>query len=159
MRNGHESLTKLGNMEEFFDEIVDFDAETQKTEILKKLPTARGVLYFADGEGKPIQILTAANIRRMVEARLFTPEGISKRAKIADIVRKIHFSKCYNNFATTLKYYEISRAIYPDSYNELLKLPRCAYIKIDMGAKWPSFRVSSKAVSSAGTKTYGLFPT
>ena len=92
----------------------------QTDEALKPLPTCKGILLFTDNLDRPIQLLIAANIRRTARARLIPPDPtlLKKRADITQITRKIYYCPCYNYFTSTLKHYQIAKAIYPANYND-----------------------------------------
>ena len=128
---------------------------------LAALPTCKGVLLFADAEDRPIQLLIAANIRRTVSARLLPEDasGGSKRGDLAAIVRKIYYSRCYNDFRSSLTHYNAARAIYPKQYRKMLKLPGQSFVRIDISAQWPVFQTTEKPSALAGEKVFGPFPT
>jgi len=151
-------------LEELFENSLQIDTHTQTSEALtgnKGLPTAKGVLLFADSSDVPIQLLIAANLRRTAIARLFsqTDEPVSKRTDIAAITRKIYYTSCFNDFKSLLTYYYISRDIYPNSYKETLRLGRVSYVKIDMSAKWPCFVREERSFLRPNEKKFGPFPT
>jgi excinuclease ABC subunit C len=152
------------NLGELFESSLQIDTRTQTPKALtgsEGLPTAKGVLLFADGSDVPIQLLIAANLRRTAIARLFsqTDDAISKRTDIAGITRKIYYTSCFNDFKSLLTYYYICRDIYPDSYKQALRLGRVNYVKIDMSAKWPCFVHEKRSFLRANEKTFGPFPT
>ncbi|MHC5060852.1 MAG: hypothetical protein ACYTFK_07200, partial [Planctomycetota bacterium] len=72
-------------LDELFDDCLPIDSATQTAEDLKPLPRCKGVLLFASDSGKPIQLLTAVNIRRTVAHRLFPQDlqTVKKRANIS----------------------------------------------------------------------------
>ena len=152
-------------LEELFESSLQIDTHTQTPEVLignKGLPTAKGVLLFADDSDVPIQLLIAANLRRTAVARLFSQTddpAISKRTDITGITRKIYYAPCFNDFKSLLTYYYISREIYPKSYKEALRLGRVSYVKIDMSAKWPCFVREERSFLGSNEKKFGPFPT
>ncbi len=147
-------------LEELFDDCLQIDPAAQTAEDLKPLPACKGVLLFADNTLKPIQLLTAANIRRTAAARLFPqdPTVIKKRANISLITRKIYCCRCYNDFGSALKHYQIAKALYRDTYSEHLTLPRQSYVKIDPSAKWPFFSLTDRSSDLDGKNVFGPFP-
>ncbi len=129
-------------------------------ENLSSLPTARGVLLFADKNDRPVQLLIAANIRRTAIARLSSKdlETRSKKTDITEITRKIFYLPCYCNFKSALKHYHIARSIYPDNYQEFAKYGRQSYAVIDPSSSWPFFSIASRPASGKHKKTFGPFP-
>lgn len=151
-------------LEELFEGSLQINTQTQTPKALtgnEGLPTAKGVLLFADEFDVPIQLLIAANLRRTAIARLYSQadDPISKRTDIAGITRKIYYTPCFNDFKSLLTYYYICRDIYPDSYKEALRLGKVSYVKIDMSAKWPCFVREEKSFLRANEKKFGPFPT
>ena len=145
--------------DDLFDDCLRTTPAQQTADALKPLPTCKGVLLFADDSGRPIQLLIAANIRRTATGRLFTQDPTAKkRADISRITRKIYYCSCYNNFASSLAHYRIAKAVYPDTYSEILTLPRQTYVKIDTAAKWPFFSLANKPADLAGKNVFGPFP-
>jgi len=128
---------------------------------LKELPACRGVLLFADSEDNPIQILTAADIRRSARARLLqnTDNEISKRrTNIAEITAKVYYLCCYNNFRTALEHYRIARELYPANYKEHIVFAAANFVTIDTVARWPAFKLKSKLTQSKTSTVFGPFP-
>jgi excinuclease UvrABC nuclease subunit len=128
---------------------------------LAPLPTCKGVLLFADADDRPIQLLIAANIRRTAMARLLldVTGETSKKSDLTAIVRKIYYSRCYNDLRSSLTHYNAARLIYPKEYRKMLKLPRQCYVRIDILAEWPIFQTTEKVSDAAGEKVFGPFPT
>ena len=128
---------------------------------LSGVPSCRGVLLFADADARPVQLLTAANLRRTAIARLYPDkpaDALSRKADITAITRSVHWRCSHNPLRTSLDYLRIARTLYPDTYRTLLNIapPNC--IAINMSADWPDFRLSHSASPAGAATTYGLFP-
>jgi len=136
------------------------DKVTQEKSISVRLPSCKGVLLFVDSAGRPIQLLTAANIRRTVRSRLFPIEGdsVSKRTKISGISAKVYWRCCFNDFKTNLTYCRIARRVYPETYKELLPYRRGVYVSIDLSSKWPGFSLTQKVRFCKDERIFGPFP-
>ena len=152
-------------LQELFDGCLEIDPTQQTAEALshsdKPLPTCKGVVLFADASDRSVCFLIAANIRRTARCRLFPPEDatLSKRADIAPLIRRIYYQCCYNDFASTLKYYRICRLLYPDSWDKLITFPKLRFVRIDLSARWPNFSTTEKPVIADRQKTFGPFGT
>ncbi len=152
-------------LQELFEGCLEIDPTQQTAEALSRadnpLPTCKGVLLFADASDRSVCFLIAANLRRTARHRLFPPEAatLSKRADIAPLVRRIYYQCCYNDFASTLKYYRICRLLYPDSWDTLITFPKLRFVRIDLSARWPNFSVAEKALIAGRQKTFGPFGT
>ena len=143
-----------------FEGCSAIDQTRHRDEIFKELPTSRGLVLFADSAGKPIQLLCAANIRRTAKARLIAdPEEIlpKRKTSIADITAEIYYLNCFCDFSTSLKYYEIAKTLFPDSYTDLLAFGKCSYLKIDTSLDWPCFSITDRAVIDNNKKVFGPF--
>ena len=127
------------------------------------LPTCKGVILFADATDRPIQLLMASNIRRTVRSRLSekNEEIISKRTDLTQVVDRVYFVPCYNDFTNMLTCYRLAKKIYPDSYSDVVKLPKQNYVRINLTDKWPIFSITENPVSSdtCNEKIFGPFPT
>ena len=147
-------------LDELFDDCLQIDPASQTAEDLRPLPACKGVLLFADKALAPIQLLTAANIRRTVAHRLFPQDlqVVKKRADISLITRKIYSCRCYNDFGSALKHYQIAKALYPDTYSEQLTLGKQSYVKINAAAKWPFFSLADRPAVGAKENVFGPFP-
>ena len=149
-------------LEELFESCLQIEPTQQTVEALKPIPSCKGVLLFAGTDDIPIQLLIAANLRRTATARLFTKqpenEPVKKRENIAEIVGRIYYHRCYNDFRSQLKYCDAARTIYPNRYDEVVKLPRQSYVKIDTKAKWPCFSLTDKPTARKEEKIFGPFP-
>jgi excinuclease UvrABC nuclease subunit len=147
-------------LDELFDNSLTIDPDGQTAEACKSLPTCKGVLLFADDRARPIQLLIAANIRRTAAGRLLAqePAPVKKRADISRITRKICYCSCCNDFASALAHYRIAKALYPDSYSEMMTWPRQTYVRIDPAAKWPFFSLTDKPAVVDGENVFGPFP-
>ena len=152
-------------LQELFEGCLEIDPTQQTAEVLshadKPLPTCKGVVLFADASDRSVCFLVAANIRRTARHRLFPPEaaGLSKRADISPFVRRIYYQCCYNDFASTLKYYHICRLLYPDSWDTLITFPKLRFVRIDLSAQWPNFSVTEKPVIESRQRIFGPFGT
>ncbi len=150
--------------QDIFDGSLEIDPtldSDQSFSHLAALPPCKGVVFFADSRRRPVQLLIAANIRRTARARLHTEDSAvtSKRPEIASIVRHIFFTCCYNDFKAALSHYTLAKNIWPDSYPEMLSIPKLSLVKINPSAKWPSFSVVSSPVSSNDEMIFGPFQT
>ncbi len=152
-------------LQELFEGCLEIDPTQQTAEVLshadKPLPTCKGVVLFADASDRSVCFLIAANLRRTARHRLFPPEAatLSKRADIAPLVRRIYYQCCYNDFASTLKYYRICRLLYPDSWDTLITFPKLWFVRINLSAQWPNFSPTENPLIAHRQKTFGPFGT
>ena len=151
--------------QELFEGCLQVDPTEQTADVLAEAPTAvptcKGVLLFCDADDKPVQLLIAANIRRLARNRLFPPEPerVGKRADIRRIVRRIYYLCCYNDFRSMLRHLEIAGTIYPDSWHSLISLPKPWFVKINPLDEWPNFSATNKAAVNTEAKYFGPLAT
>jgi excinuclease UvrABC nuclease subunit len=148
---------------ELFENCLDIDCSVQEpdtAQVLSALPTAKGLLLFADSDDRPIQLLIAANIRRTARARLLPEETDTptKRTHISDIAKKIYALPCYCDFRSLLAHYRIAKKLFPDTWQDMANYGNQSYVKIDLSANWPFFATAARPATAANTKTFGPFP-
>ena len=142
-------------------ELNDYQPTNDKqNSSLAPLPTCKGVILFADADDRPIQLLIAANIRRTAIARLGEQDETTsqKRADLKSIVKKIYYSRTYNDLRNSLIHLLAAKSIDPDEYRKIVKLVRLTFVKIDLSARWPTFHTTEKTSVSVKQKLFGLFP-
>ena len=146
--------------QEHFDECVDINPLNESPEKLKQLPSCKGVVLFSDEADRPIQLLITGNIRRLATCRLFgsREEVSTKRTNIAEIVRRIYYRCCYNDFASSFEYLQRASAVWPDTYRQLSPYTKQSYVRIDLSLQWPWFVLTDKPLVSETTKVFGPFP-
>lgn len=149
---------------DLFDGCVELTDETHSSDeknIYGPLPTCKGVIFFANSEDIPIQLLLSANIRRAVKSKLQSQETEvrSKRADIGAITEKVYYCCCYNDFRSLGRYNLLARSLFPETYRSMITLPRQTFVKIDLSQRWPYFSLTENPLSSEDIKIFGPFPT
>lgn len=121
-------------------------------EQLLQVPAKRGVLALLAADGKPILLLTAADIRARLRSRLAEVEE-GQRKKTADlrgITRTITWKLSAGHFETDLNYFELARAIWPQTYAELLAWRKPVFVHVDPQEPYPHFSRSREVFARAG---------
>lgn len=140
-----------------FDFEIEINPEADFDKISIITPSCKGVILFADGQDNPVQLLTAANIRQTVRAKIFTQDqSNSPKTNLSQIVRKAYVKKCYNDFAAGWNYYMIAKKIYPDDYKKLIKLGKPSYLKFQYNGNFPALNICDIPYQESG-KLYGVF--
>lgn len=151
-----------GLFESCFDIDLSPNTDSDIAQALKlaPLPGCKGTLLFADQNNQPIQLLICANIRKTATARLFPEEETaSKRADLRSIVRKIYYTRCFNDLRNSLVHYHTLKELFPGDFKKILKLARQTFVKIDTGSAWPGFQTTENPIASGTEKVFGPFPT
>lgn len=117
-------------------------------EQLAAIPAKRGVLLLEDEGGRPILLLTAADIRARLRGRLAEPppeEGRKKTADLRQITRQILYRLCPSHFETDLTYFELARTIYAGAFKDLLSWRPAWFVQVDPQEKFPHFARTREA--------------
>ena len=147
----------IAHYTEIFDSCLEVLPEVRIEKVSLATPTAKGVVLFADENNNPIQLLQACSIRRTIRAKFFTQVEPGKKADLSQIVRKIYYRVCHNDFATGLWLYRCAKWIYPDSWQDVIKLYRPSFLKIDAVAKFPTFNVTASPAAKNEQLIVGPF--
>jgi len=151
-------MSKL--LSDFFENCFPIDPCSDNIQLIAKLPSCRGVLFFTDARDLPVLLVTTANIRSYVRNRLFSQQpSRDKKAELAGVTRRVYYCCSYCEFKSSLRHCQIAKALYPDSYRDLVNFPRLWYVKINLKTNWPCFSVTDKPFYSETTKAFGPFPT
>jgi excinuclease UvrABC nuclease subunit len=124
---------------------------------LARIPGKRGVVLLA-ARDSPIQLITAANIRRRVGTRLDEPEDdrLKKSADLRRITTSVSWKLSAGAFEADLCLLEIARAIWPDKYAQQVNWKPPWFVHINPGDKYPRFWRSRKLPGSP-TRSFGPF--
>lgn len=125
---------------------------------LLAIPAKRGVLALAAANDQPILLFTAADLRARLRTRLSEPVDAVRRksADLREITRKILWKLSPGHFETDLNYLELSRAIWPRTYTEMLAYKPPWMVHVDAREKFPHF-VRTREVSARGGLYLGPF--
>jgi hypothetical protein len=149
-----------------FKQAVRFDGSIQDLESHSaEIPSGRGILLFADAQDRPIQLLIAANLRRTAKARLsgIEAETPSRRVRLAEIVRAIHFRTACCEFQAYWDCLRVSRHLFADTYRDWILLPTPHLIQIDGTEHWPRFSPTHRPdfrspAGAQGRRVFGPYP-
>jgi excinuclease ABC subunit C len=126
--------------------IPEFDAD-----FINTMPSRPGVLLLEMHEAKAKPYLArTADIRRAVERMLLTPESLSKRLNLRDVVAGIHYRVTGSKFEQMLTMYEQAREYFPDRYRSLLRLRPPALLKINLRNQYPRGYVTRRIGADGG---------
>ena len=145
-------------LEELFESSLGLQPEPEAA--LGSLPTSRGVLLFADQNSLPIQLITAAGMRRVASARLAEPAGPGQSAKtdLRAIARRLFYTSIAGEFHCTWLYNRLVHALFPERADELITLPRAHCVRIDPQEEWAAFTPSSNPLKNPSAAYFGPFP-
>ncbi|MCP4377648.1 MAG: hypothetical protein GY794_15900, partial [bacterium] len=124
---------------------------------LAKIPAKRGVVLLAGGDC-PIQLITAANIRRRVATRLDEPvdDRLKKSADLRKITTSVSWKLCAGAFESDLCMLEIARAIWPDRFAQQVNWKPPWFVHINPDEKYPRFWRSRK-LPGLPVRSFGPF--
>lgn len=141
---------------DFFEQYLAVEASPRAAGI--KIPNERGVLLFCDRQNRPVQLLSAASLRRTAISRLepSAPQETSPRdLRLHEIIRNLYFTVTFCEF-NTLKVHELAARTFFEDPVEHVKLPGLNFVSIDLDDTWPNFRPGSRPGRNLKT-TFGPF--
>ena len=140
-----------------------FDAQMEvvpplSDEQLLKVPAKRGVLLLTGEDGRPIVLLSAADIRGRIKTRLAEPpaEHLGKAPDLRAITHRILWRLSSSYFETDLHYLQLARLIWPAEYPRLLSWRPAWFVHINPVERFPHFSRTSD-VGQASGQYFGPF--
>lgn len=145
-------------LEELFESSLRMDV-TEDT--LRQIPSSRGVLLFADADRHPIQILSAANLRRTALSKLSESKSQEpvRKADLRPIARFLYFTPIPCELHSTWLYNRLVHSLFPDRAKALIYLPPSHCVRIDPEEAWASFAPSAQPGQDGTAVYWGPFPT
>ena len=127
-------------------------------EQLGSIPAKRGVVLLESAAGKPILLISAADIRSRLRSRLAEPskDKKAKRVDLRKIVRMVRWKLSSGHFETDLCFFELARLIWPDSYAERVAWRPAWFVHVNVEDACPYFRRTRKVFDRAG-RYFGPF--
>lgn len=146
--------------EALFEASLCIETDEWTKQRLSELPTCKGVLLFADAEGRPIQLMQAGNLRRTAQAKLVREEtcATGRKADISTLTATVFYTSCYNAFESQLTYIRLAHAIFRKEAVDRIQLPKISLAVIETNAYLPFFFVSGDPQRSEHRRVFGLFP-
>lgn len=129
-------------------------------ETLSKLPACKAVLLLSDARDRPIQLLQAANLRRTAQARLIRDRADTahRKADISELAKRLFYTRCRNNFESQLTYILTAHAVFQETADDWIHLPKLSLAVIDTDACLPFFHISENPQPNGARRVFGLFP-
>lgn len=146
--------------EELFDGHLVLAPQGDLAQATLELPTCGGVCLFLGDDDQPILLINGANLRNLVRRKLSDdhPDEKTKRTKLRPIVKKIMYRQSYSRFENQLHYFQIARAVYPDTYDQLFPSLDVWFIHVNLDDKYPVFTKTNKCDLTKG-RYWGPLPT
>jgi len=126
---------------------------------LAPLPGCPAVVLFVDGNGRPVQLLSTQQLKRLVISRLCRPvEQRRGRADLAEVVRGVRWRPVHCPFEGRLWYYRLARVLHAGEYRKLVAFKPAWFLHVDWRAAAPEIRVTD-SVWCEGGAYLGPWPT
>ena len=127
---------------------------------LASLPNVAAVYLLQDGGGRPVQLATTQQLRRLTVARLAADDdgASSRRADLAAITRGIRWREVHSRFEADLWYYRLTRQLQPDDYLKRVSFRAATFLHFDPAAPIPELRLETRVYQRRG-EFLGPFPT
>ncbi len=130
----------MGAFDTLFDQRLDVTAPLSDDH-LRALPAKRGNVLLLAEDDRPIVMLSAADLRARVKARLQNPDE-EERRKLPDlrgITRGILWKLAGSHFEADLHFLELARAVWPETYAELLAWRPGIFMHVNPEDRYPVF--------------------
>ncbi len=112
---------------------------------LAELPNTPAVLLLVDAVGRPVQLLTAQQLRRCVRARLTeSPTAGRGRADLTTIVGGVRWRHVACPFEARWWYWRLARRLYPEAYRKLVSFGSAWFLNVDWTQPVPELRVTER---------------
>jgi hypothetical protein len=118
-----------------FDEVVELGGPEAPGQV-QRVPARRGVLAMLAADGRPILLLTAADMRSRLLGRLRGHEQDQPRTRMPDlkaVTARVGWRLASSAFQADLCFLELARRFWPDDYPRLLawKGPRMVHADLE----------------------------
>lgn len=143
-----------------FEQSQAFDPDAPLEEWLRHLPARWCVFLLQDARGRPLQLLSAKNLRASVARRLTDGEEAptsTRRVDYRKIVHRVAWTRVDSRFEQDLLYLNTARACFPDTYQAVLGFRPAWWVHVDPEAQYPRFARSSDFNAPSG-RYLGPFP-
>jgi excinuclease UvrABC nuclease subunit len=136
---------------EMFDARLDVGAEFPD-EQSRQIPARRGVVLLLAEGGSPILLLTAADIRSRTVNRLRNPDPQERRKlpNLQEIAREIRWKLTTSHFETDLAFLDLSAAIWPKGFTEMVAWRPAWFVHVDCGGPFPRFVRTREVLAGPG---------
>jgi excinuclease ABC subunit C len=120
-----------------------------------QLPAAPAVFMLrgADEAAEPY-VSKTANLKRRLQRLLAPAESQSKRLNLRERVSRIEYSLTGSDFESMLLLYRLLRREFPKSYQQRLRLPAPALVRLNLENAYPRAYVTNKLGRMAGRSLY-----
>jgi excinuclease UvrABC nuclease subunit len=142
----------MGERDERFDGGVEVGG-LLRDEDLSAIPAKRGVVLLTGAGGKPILLLTGADIRARVRNRLSNPQE-SERKKLPnlhEITQGVFWKLAAGHFETDLRFFELARSIWVDNYKSLLAWKPSWFVHVNVQEEFPRFVRTRDVLAKPGS--------
>jgi excinuclease ABC subunit C len=145
------------------DSALEFDPSRDE-DFLTALPAHPAVCLIEPKEAsaQPLFIRTQ-DLRRRLQRLLGPLDSSSKRLNLRDFAKNIHYRITASAFEQTFAYYQNARELFPDRYQEMLRIRPPAVLKVNLRNAYPRC-YATRRISIApngelsGGIYYGPFP-
>ncbi|MHC4983267.1 MAG: hypothetical protein ACYTF6_08890 [Planctomycetota bacterium] len=129
-----------------------------RSEQLSEIPAKRGVVALLAENDSPIILMTAADIRARVRARLQEPaESASRKsADLRQITRSVLWRLAFSHFEADLRYLTLVRTIWPRRYASMLAWKPAWFVHVNAAEKYPHFSATRRVFGQPG-RHFGPF--
>ena len=128
--------------------------------ILKLVPPRRGVMLLCDEHSRGIILMTGANLRSRLRARLRDPDDPAggRLPDLGAVTRQIFWWLTTDTFETDLAYLDLAAVLYPDTWARTVAWKPFWWVHVDLADRFPHF-ARMRGTAAATGRCFGPFAT
>lgn len=115
------------------------------------LPNCAAVIALLDEGGAPVQVVTTATLRKLVQSRLEQPAGLTRRADLSADVRGVAWREVHSVFEARWRYFLLARALYPTEYRRLITFAPAWFLTLTGDARLPELALTERIEPRSAT--------
>jgi excinuclease UvrABC nuclease subunit len=126
---------------------VKIELPAPPTPIDPKTFPAHGAVYLlADEADRPVQLASTEQLRRAMLNRLADRSDTdpSRRADLRAVTHAVRFVPTFSQFETTFEFHRVSRALYPESYRDLVGFGPAWFAQMTPADPLPRFTLTNR---------------
>lgn len=115
-----------------FDGSIEVPADQKLQQWTLELPARAGVYLLWGDNHEAILLATSGSVRASVRRKLARSESdtLSRRTELVEITKGVSWTQSDSNFVAYYQFHQLARAIYPNSYGEMLGWSDAWWIRI-----------------------------
>jgi excinuclease UvrABC nuclease subunit len=145
------SLADVARPATLFDRHAQFDPAGDFESFLKLTPAKWAVYLMADGEHRPVQLLSVKNLRASLKRRLGAASGtderggdepapgLSRRVDYRELIRHVYWRRVDSAFEADVVYLDAARQTFPQTYRGMTGFRPAWFVHVNPHTTYPRY--------------------